>query len=77
MGKHERPDNPTIIKRIIEECGLPNNEDVSIQRFSREQLMSLYFYVTEVKRTNKEYKNKIVELNQQGNEGKSGESKRP
>lgn len=77
MGKHDRPDSPTILKRIIEECQLPNTTKDTLQRLSRDQLVNLYFYITELKRTNEEMSKKIQELHQQGNEGNNDETERP
>jgi len=76
MGKHNRPDAPAILKRIIEICDLPTDKKDSLQRMNRDQLVNLHIYITELKRTNEELSKKIDELHQPGNGDTSGEIKR-
>ena len=65
MAEQMKPDTPTILKRIIQEASLPGNEAEKLQKLNRQQLVELYLYITELKRTNKDLHEKI-ELMTQG-----------
>jgi hypothetical protein len=63
MGKQLKPDVPTLIKRIIQEASLPDNEKDILSKFNRNQLVELYVYLSELKRSNIELTDKINQLN--------------
>jgi len=70
MGPQLKPDTPTIIKRIIEEASLPKKDAEALYKLNRQQLLELYMYITELKKTNKELHAKLDELSAQGNDVK-------
>jgi hypothetical protein len=63
MNNKFKPDVPTLIKRITEEASLPDTEKGMVYKFSRQQLVELYMYLSELKRTNVELVDKIRQLN--------------
>lgn len=63
MSIQKKPDVPKLIKRIIEEASLPAAETEMLYKFTRQQLVELYIYLSELKKTNVELINKIQEMN--------------
>lgn len=63
MAQQIKPDVPTLIKRIVEEASLPQVQEEMIHKFNRHQLLELYIYITELKKSNKELIDKINEMN--------------
>jgi hypothetical protein len=64
MAQQIKPDVPTLIRRISEEASLPEPEKTIIHKFNRHQLLELYVYISELKKSNKELILKINEMNQ-------------
>lgn len=60
---------PTLIKRIIKEAALPPTEEEMLYKFNRHQLLELYVYITELKKTNEELIKKIQKMNQSSGGG--------
>lgn len=71
MGDQLKPDTPTIIKRIIQEASLPQKKSEDLHKLNRHQLLELYMYITEVKKTNKELKLKLETFIAQGSNGEN------
>jgi len=70
MGNQLKPDIPTLIKRISKEAHLPSVEESMIYKFSRSQLVELYVFISELKKTNSELINKVREISEAGNKCK-------
>jgi len=73
MPKDFKIDTPTLLRRIIEEARLGGIEKETVTKFNRHQLVELYMYITELKKTNKELSDKIQDMNLKGDEDDSGE----
>lgn len=69
MGQQIKPDIPTLIKRISQEASLPEVEKGMLQKFNRHQLLELYVYISELKKTNEELIKKIQDMNDGGSQG--------
>jgi hypothetical protein len=70
-----KPDIPTLTKRIVEEASLPKTEEDMLYKFNRHQLLELYVFITELKKTNEELITKIQEMNK-GTDGDNNRSDR-
>jgi len=68
MAKHSKIDSSTLVQRISDEASLKDPEKDTIRTFSRQQLLELFVFITELKRNNLELNNKIEQIqNQKGN----------
>jgi len=57
-----KPDTPTIIKRIIQEASLPKKKEEGLHKLNRQQLLELYMYITELKKSNQELNTRLDEI---------------
>jgi len=67
MGEQIKPDVPSLIKRITEIAALPISEKNKVQKFTREQLVELYVYLSELKSSHKDLLTKINEMSKGAN----------
>lgn len=63
MGKQYKPDMASLIKRIIREASLPKPQEEMVTKLSRQQLLELLFYITELKHSNEQLRDKVIEMN--------------